>query len=331
MLALKRILFPVERLVVLFTIFVAVLYSIFSIAPRTRADFYIKQVFMAIDNYALGLAIAAIFVFGHEILLKKQPKTWAQFAAAWKRYIELFLTRVRLIEDLRLLFAMLLTLALFTHLKHLIPRINPIVFDSWLLDFELILFDRSLSEILVTNLGSAWAPFLSWCYTAYFVYMNTIVVLFIVQRNRLLKHQFITAFSLLWFVGTLMIYAAPTWGPCFYLPEIFTSLPQTDVAVIQREFWVQKLALDRNPNHPFAIFYISGQPSLHIAITTLGSIFLMKLWKPLGYLSWIFVALTWLTTIYFGWHYLLDNLLALPLVWLSVIMARQLAHRHLIQ
>jgi|GEM_PF-3318287 len=356
---------PVERLVLYFGAFAIVLFWIFDLAPRTRVNFYLKQIMMACDNYAFGLLVAALL-----IIIGQYFKAWPitllpsqngpsqngpsqngpsqngpsqngpsqngpsqnkrnailePLRNGWLRFLELFLTRRSVLFDLRLILAMLLTLAIFSHLKHVIPLVNSAVFDQPLVDSERWLLGGSLAtQHVIKILGAGAAPFMSWGYTAYYIYMNAIFMIFILQRDRRLGMEFCTAFALLWFVGALMVYAAPTWGPCFYLPELFKMLPTTPVSELQANLWLQRLHLLANPRSAEGVFLISGQPSLHIAVTVLGSLYLWRLWRPLAVLSWCFVVLTALTTLYLGWHYIADNVLALVLVAVAVWMARRM-------
>ncbi len=67
---------------------------------------------------------------------------------------------------------------------------------------------------------------------------------------------------------------------------------------------------------------ISGFPSLHMAVTVLGSVYLGKLHWSLAAASWIFVLLITNSTIYLGWHYVLDDIGSLALVYVCIRLAR---------
>ena len=320
-----RRLYPIERIVLLATAATTVLYVLLQMPPRTRIDFYIKQIIWACDNYALGLIVCAGMVLSLSVWRRGNISLYQSLRSGWTRFLELFLSRKALTHDFRLVVAVLLTLALFTHLKHIIPLINPALYDGALVRMEQTLFGgKILSQILIDLLGVQAASVMSWGYTAYYVYMNAIFMVFILQRNQRLAQEFCAAFSLLWIVGIVMVYAAPTWGPCFFLPDLFHVLPSTDVTTLQQQLWYQKMQLDRDPFNANGIFLISGQPSLHIAVTVLGSFYLAQLSRMAAGVSWCFAGLTWVTTLYLGWHYLLDNVLALLLVWLAVRGARSM-------
>jgi membrane-associated phospholipid phosphatase len=89
---------------------------------------------------------------------------------------------------------------------------------------------------------------------------------------------------------------------------------------MQRKLWLHKVMLASDPNRLGAAYLISGLPSLHLAVPIVGSYYLRHVHVALSILSWIFVAVTFVTTLYFGWHYLLDNLAG---VLLAVLIIRQ--------
>ena len=105
-----------------------------------------------------------------------------------------------------------------------------------------------------------------------------------------------------------MVIAVPTWGPCFYRPELFSGLPLTEVRKLMDDLWRDKLFVERQPFSEQGIFLISGFPSLHIAVVVFGSLSLGKVSFTLAARSWGFTAITAVATLYFGWHYVLDDI-----------------------
>ena len=72
---------------------------------------------------------------------------------------------------------------------------------------------------------------------------------------------------------------------------------------------------------------ISGFPSLHVAVAIMGSIYLRHIHPLLSWLSWIFTLLIFNSTIYLGWHYLLDDLGSVLLVALCIPLAKRVSWR----
>jgi hypothetical protein len=132
-------------------------------------------------------------------------------------------------------------------------------------------------------------------------------MVFILPRNQPLTQEFFTSFVLLWFATILVIYSFPTLGPCFYVPEYFAEIPACKVTDMQTMLWEHKLFLDKFPKHEEGIYAISGLPSLHLAVPILGALYFRHFSRFLACLSWLFVGVTIVTTLYFGWHYFLDD------------------------
>ena len=99
-------------------------------------------------------------------------------------------------------------------------------------------------------------------------------------------------------------------------------LPETAVSRMQDDLWKNKLYFDKFPDGSVGLFLISGLPSLHFAATLLGSLYLRRVHPLLSALSWAFALLTFVSTIYFGWHFVIDDLAAIPLVMVSIWLAR---------
>src|SRR5262249_3857071 len=120
-----------------------------------------------------------------------------------------------------------------------------------------------------------------------------------------LKEEFLMGLILCWLSGILAVYLLPTLGPCFIDERFITALPETGVRAMQ-------LALSAGREKVLAtgqgVYLISGFPSLHILVPTFGTIILWRFSRWMAVASGAFVALTFLTTLYFGWHYLIDNI-----------------------
>ena len=157
--------------------------------------------------------------------------------------------------------------------------------------------------------------------------MAFVILYSILQRDERLSQRFAAAFAVVWFLGILMVYAVPSWGPCFAAPEVIASLPATDVSGMQADLWKHKLFLEKTPNSAGGVFLISGFPSLHLAVPILCGLLFWSRHRLLGFLSAVFAVLTFVSTIYFGWHYLLDDLgslvLALAAVWTTIPLKRR--------
>ena len=223
----------------------------------------------------------------------------------------------RLLIDLRLLNVLALLFFCFIQGKHLIPFVNSELWDAFFIEWERRIFGNQLATgHLITLLGTSSATRLSDAYVFFYPYMGLVLMVVVVTRNLEQTLRFVTAFCLLWMLGLLMVYLMPTLGPCFSVPQVVSALPNTtEVAQMQRELWRMRSYVLLHPESPQGVHLISGLPSLHVATVVLGSLFLSHYSRVLSALSWFFAVVTCITTLYFGWHFVVDNVLAIVLAF----------------
>ncbi len=316
--AFKKNIYLSEAIVILFLAISGAIYSLSNLTNITPLDLYGDRVRQALLLYGVGLFLS-LFVLRLKDLKRRSGIRWSE---TWKRYVMQYLHRASLFQDLRLLHVICVMFVVFIHLKNAIRTINPILYDQLLLSQEKFLFSGDLSfRVLYSIFGSMTASFFSSCYMAFYPYVALLIYLIILNRNEAQKNRFVTSFVLLWFVGILMVYLFPTLGPCFYQPFVYADLPHTEVTTIQQQLWNQKLSIDSGQG---GVYLISGFPSLHLAVVILGSVYLSKIHPFLGACSWIFSLLTVISTLYFGWHYVIDDLGSVILVLLVMKLTEKL-------
>lgn len=302
-----------------------VLYQWFSLSDRGFFPFYLNTIKTAAYLYPLGLLLC------HLLLTIKLGLKWRRSGSVgappkiWDEFRYRFLRLKVLLRDLRYLHALSLCLIVSIHLKHLIPFINKQILDELFLLAERELFDGKVAlEALLPYISASWAPILSLGYQGYYPYLSLLVFVLVLQRNNSLRREFSSAFVLTWFFGMAWVYALPTWGPCFFVPEVYQVLPETKMLSMQHDLWSMKLSLDQNPKQPGILYAISGFPSLHFAIALLGTWYLFQVHFIFGVFSLGFTLLTSITTVYFGWHYLVDNIGSLALVAFALYCAKKM-------
>jgi membrane-associated phospholipid phosphatase len=214
----------------------------------------------------------------------------------------------------------------FGMLKNLIPHMNSNVYDGAYAAVDRLICGGVLcSQALHSALGTSPLTIstISEHYFWYYPYMSLVGFIFVVAASRELAQEYLFAFVSLFLIGTVIIYVGPTWGPVYFEPSLFDFMKDSDLARLQQSLWQMKLTLDADPHDREAIFMISGFPSLHIAVVTAGSLYLRRLSRWLSWGSWMFLALTVNSTLYLGWHYLLDDVGAFLLVWICVLLAQK--------
>ena len=309
--------YPSERIVAVATLVATAFYFYFSISGRDPIELYAHRVSTGLGWYVFGLLVCFFLLRLRAIHEGRRSGLLVSRLETLRKFKMLYANKDRVVHDLRLFHALSAMFVVFINLKHLLPFLTVTLYDQALVEQERWFFGGVLfSERLWQLLGFGAAEFLSAMYEYWYTYVAALILLMVFQRNASLANKFSTAFCLMWFLGLLLVVVYPTWGPCFYVPEVFEALPKTYMTELQHKLWMNKLHLDKNPMSEKAVFMISGLPSLHFAATILGSLFLSKVSKFLSVLSWVFCFLTFLSTIYFGWHYLMDDVASVALVLL---------------
>lgn len=294
------------------------LYRFLDIPLRQPWELYFTRVLGAFGWYFLALFLTPFFLRLKDLgasRSRSRQETWREFRND-------YFTLPRLLRDLRLVHALGLVFVLFIELKHLIPFLAWRYFDDLLFDFELSLFGEGLlTKPLQTLFGVTNAPWWSCVYTLFFPYMGILLGVFVLQRDGLLASRFTLGFAWVWFLGILLVYLVPTLGPCFLKPELYRELPATPTSELIDQLWKGKLFVEANPRNSAGIYLISGFPSLHMAVVSYGTLMFGRVGRFAFWISFLFLILTTLSTLYFAWHYLIDDLggvLLGYLVWFSL-------------
>ncbi|WP_395692463.1 phosphatase PAP2 family protein [Nocardioides sp.] len=130
-----------------------------------------------------------------------------------------------------------------------------------------------------------------------------------------------------WILGVASYYLVPSLGPFATSPEDFARLPVTGVSTAQAEYLVDRAHLLADPAAPDAFASISAFASLHTAFTC--AILLVALHLRLRWLSAVMSAylfLVVLATIYFGMHFVVDDVAGVAIAVVAVLLARLTVH-----
>jgi len=205
-----------------------------------------------------------------------------------------------------------LTYVSYRNLKNFLPQVNGTLHDSALHSLDrALLFGHEPAVLLHSLLGegiSAWV--LAFVYLLFLpVSPLSLVVYLVWSRNLTYGYWYATAQCLAWMLGTMSYYALPTLGPNFAFPYLYTDLPNTGVAEMQNSLINSRIdvifATSSN-----AIQSLAGFASLHVGIIlTLALVVhytVRHAW--LRRVMWVYFGLTVVSTLYFGWHYIADDI-----------------------
>ncbi len=222
-----------------------------------------------------------------------------------------------------------LTYMAYRNLKSLPPLLRPgDLFDRQLADLDRALFaGHDPADLLHTILGVGISThILSTAYAAFIVFLPlSLAVALVFSRDIRAGLFYATALSVNWVLGAASYFLLPSLGPIYYEPEAFSHLPHSEVTRLQDMLLDQRVEflLDPTTATPQAI---AAFASLHISMSLTAALaaHLLGLGRRLKIGLWIWFGLTILSTVYFGWHYFLDDIAGVGIAVGALLVARAL-------
>ncbi len=222
--------------------------------------------------------------------------------------------------------AFYVTYVSYRNLKHHLPLLRPDHVDE-----ELRELDRALTggvdaaELLHDVLGTwASAHVLSWVYLAFLMFVPISLSFALVANGRSREGAwYVTALCLNWAIGTASYYMLPSMGPVYAEPAIFVDLPETGTSLLQNRLLVSRAYVLWDPHATERVQSIAAFASLHVSIVFTAALIAQLVLKSVvaRALLWVFFMLTVISTIYFGWHYIVDDFAGLAIGGAAVALA----------
>jgi hypothetical protein len=262
----------------------------------------------------IGL-IAAIFV-----VLDTIPRTWravrrtdAQpLAALWSVFKDRWLTSRGAIV-LACLVSFYVTYLSYRNLKSFLPFVTDANHDLALLGFErIVFFGTDPAQLLHTLLGTGFTAYvLSFVYLLFLTFVPVSLGAALIWAKRMGPGLwYVTSLSITWLLGALSYYVLPALGPYYVRPGVFADLPNTGVLDLQEKLLEHRTEVLADPAATNAVQSIAAFASLHIAVVLVAALIAHLVgaprWLRIG--LWTFLGLTAIATVYFGWHYVVDDI-----------------------
>lgn len=225
-----------------------------------------------------------------------------------------------------------LTYFAYRNLKSVVPVLRPdVLYDAQLDRIDRAIFGgeapaSALHAILGTGVS---AHALSGVYVLLFAFIPISLSIALVFSPNLETGLFYsTALALNWGLAAASYFLLPSIGPFHDLPGTFAELPVTAVTQLQDLLVTQRDAFVQNPGVPGSAQSIGAFASLHVSIyaTAAFACHLLRLSRRIKVVVWALTALTVIATIYFGWHYLMDDVAGLLIAAVSLEAARRISH-----
>ena len=216
-----------------------------------------------------------------------------------------------------------LTYVGYRNLKSFLPWIREHTYDAALREFDrTLMLGIEPATILHTVFGTGIsAHVLSFFYVAYLVFVPVSLAAWLVwSRNIAGGLWYTTALCVNWTLGLLSYYLIPSWGPAFWTPSLFYDLPGTAVRDLQAELWAHRYEAISDPNATEVISSIAGFASLHVSVVFTAALIthmtVRNVWIRRA--MWAYLPITVVATLYFGWHYVADDIAGMAIGLVAV-------------
>jgi hypothetical protein len=221
------------------------------------------------------------------------------------------------------------TFLAYRNLKSVVPLLRPgELFDRQLADLDrALLGGNDPAALLHALLGTGPATHvMSVAYMLLFVFIpGTLAAALVFSPNLQAGLFYASAQSINWLLGAASYFLLPSLGPIYAEPSVFANLPTSGVSQLQELLLDQRIAFLRDPAVATAQS-IAAFASLHVSIFFTGALaaHVLGLGRRVRIAAWVLLALTTTSTIYLGWHYVVDDLGGLVLGAMAIVLARAL-------
>ncbi len=212
-------------------------------------------------------------------------------------------------------FCFYITYVSYRNLKSVLPEVIDTKYDRELhLVDRVLMFGGDPSDVLHAVLGTGIsAHVLSYIYLWFLPLVPIALTAWLVfPKNLSYGYWFATSQCIAWTLGTLSYYLLPTLGPGFeyfakYEDVVDAGTPSGDLMASLSSSRANVLSpLDGAEG---LVNSVAGFASLHTAITLLVALMVQFTLqsRTLRILFWVNFGITVVATLYFGWHYILDD------------------------
>jgi hypothetical protein len=265
---------------------------------------------------------------------RMDPRRWPRIV---RERVRTHWTRERLTLVVMGLVCFYITYVSYRNLKSFLP----FVMGDQKYDRELHLVDKAMffghepANVLHSMLGTDIAAHLLSAIYLWFLPLVPLALTgwLIWSRNISFGYWFATSQCVAWALGTASYYALPTLGPGFEYPAPYFDLADTPTAALMDSLAYQRQGVVLGGVEG-AVQSVAGFASLHCGITLLVALMVQYTIRS-RIVHWVFwgnFVITIVATLYFGWHYVADDvagiLIALISFYVGGIASGQKFERH---
>lgn len=269
----------------------------------------------------LGLLLSGVGV----LIAATRRRGWRSIPRGVREVLKHEWTLRRTIYIMTGLLTFYISYVAYRNLKNVLPLYRDgTLYDRGLLQIDWWLFGgHHPATVLHTLLGTdVTAMLLSFVYLSYMPLVPISLGVFLVlSRDVRVGAWYATTLSLNWVLGVVSYYLIPAVGPIYSRPDLYADLPVTGVSSLQQALLDNRLEFLTSPLTSDAIHGVAAFASLHVSVTFAAALFLNRTAQnaTIRTAAWVFFTLTFLATLYFGWHYVLDNVAGMLIGWGSLV------------
>lgn len=218
------------------------------------------------------------------------------------------------------------TYVAYRNLKHYLPLLRPDLVDD-----ELRALDEAMTggippaQLLHDLLGTGVTAYvLSWVYLAFLLFVPASLGLALAWKGLSREASwYVTALCLNWSLGTASYYVLPSMGPVYAEPGVFSGLPETGTWDLQMSLLESRSLVITDPDASDRVQSIAAFASLHVSIVLTAAMIAQLVLSSVAVRAalWTFFGLTTIATVYFGWHYIVDDVAGVAIAAVSVLVA----------
>lgn len=273
------------------------------------------------DAFIPGYIRFPAIVFG-AVLLDVLPRLvhrargrFSTYGATFREILRERWTRAHCLFALGGLGAWYLTYAAFRNLKSFVPFVNTNNWDAQLRDIDQFLwFGNDPAVVLHDLFGTGWAAhFFSGVYFVWIALVPVSIAIALVWTRRTTAGSwYVTAVAFDWMLGAAVYLMVPSSGPVYTAAQSgqFDALPRTYNTQLAETLLRDRETVTADVFGSGTLQTIAAFPSLHVGImvTICLVVQYVGLARWIRVVSWVFLGLTILATLYLGWHYFVDVL-----------------------
>ena len=247
---------------------------------------------------------------------------WAAMKDRWHTWW----TRERLILVVLGILSFYVTYVSYRNIKSFLP----FVMGDTKYDRELHVLDRAIffghepASVLHTVLGTGIsAHVLSTIYVTFLPLVAIMVAVYAVwSRNLRFGYWFVGGQVLIWSLGTALYYCLPTLGPGYRYPWLYTDLPTTGAGDLLDALFYGRARITYGEVDN-AVQSIAAFASLHTGCTLIWALMIQYTVRArwIKIVAWTNFGTTVLATLYFGWHYVADDIAGVAMALVAFLVS----------